>query len=235
MKTDPRYKAPMIHTLLRKLFAVLAVWPITLLWMGYALRHRERLPATGPAIVIANHNSHLDALLLITFFPLRTVPSLRIAAAADYFFTNAALRFLGERLLGLVPLERKGGTGKDPLAPLVNALRNNNILVLFPEGTRGTPDIMGDIKPGLWHLARRCPEVPVHPVYLHGPGRSLPKGSRIPVPLFADVCVGESIPAGRDKREFAERVKAVFAELRAETIADSTALHEFDDENDSAV
>lgn len=207
----------MISALCRKLFAAAIVRPVAALWMGYALRHGENLPARGPAIVIANHNSHLDALMLLSLFPLSLVPSIRIAAAADYFFARKGSRFLAEHVAGLVPVARKGG--KDPLAPLAAVLEKGGILFLFPEGTRGSPDVMGDIRPGLWHLARRFPEVPVCPVYLHGPGRALPKGSWIPVPLFADICVGKPFFITTDKKIFPAQVKDIFDALRAQTLA----------------
>lgn len=215
----------MLRRFCRKLVASVLVRPLTTLWMGYALQHGERLPTQGSAIVIANHNSHLDALMLLSLFPLHRVPSIRIAAAADYFFTNRTSRFLAEHAAGLVPVERKGA--KDPLAPLANVLSRGDILFLFPEGTRGSPDIMGDIKPGLWHLARRFPDVPICPVYLHGLGRALPKGCWIPVPLFADICVGEPFFATEDKKGFPSQVQNIFAALRAQTLA---SLARLDDE-----
>lgn len=215
----------MLRRFCRKLVASVLVRPLTTLWMGYALQHGERLPTHGSAIVIANHNSHLDALMLLSLFPLHRVPSIRIAAAADYFFTNRTSRFLAEHAAGLVPVERKGA--KDPLAPLANVLSRGDILFLFPEGTRGSPDIMGDIKPGLWHLARRFPDVPICPVYLHGLGRALPKGCWIPVPLFADICVGEPFFATEDKKGFPSQVQNIFAALRAQTLA---SLARLDDE-----
>lgn len=208
------------------------VRPITTVWMGYALRHKERLPTHGPAIVIANHNSHLDALMLLSLFPLGLVPSIRIAAAADYFFTHGATRFMAQHFAGLVPVARKGG--KDPLAPLAAVLDRGGILFLFPEGTRGSPDVPGDIKPGLWHLARRFPEVPVYPVYLHGTGRALPKGSWIPVPLFADICVGESFFITTDKKAFPARIKDIFAGLRAQTLAGLSAADDEEEESRAA-
>lgn len=211
----------------RKLFVGAVVRPISLLWMGYALRNRKNLPKRGPAIVIANHNSHLDALMLLSLFPLGLVPSIRIAAAADYFFTNRVKRYLSEHVAGLVPVARKGG--RDPLAPLANVLKAEGILFLFPEGTRGSPDVMGDIKPGLWHLARRFPEAPIYPVYLHGLGRSLPKGSWIPVPLFADICVGEPFFASEYKKAFPAQVKEIFDALREQTLAGLT-VSESDEE-----
>lgn len=226
-----RPSAAPARTLCRMLFG-LAVLPLTLLWMGFSVRNRGRLPQKGPAVIVANHNSHLDALMLMSLFPLRLAPMLCAAAAADYFFRNRLCRFAAEFFAGLVPLERNPRGRTDPLAPLVRALEEERILILFPEGSRGAPEVMGEIKPGLWRLARRCPGVPLYPVYLHGLGRSLPKGAWIPVPLFADICVGEAFIVSENKRDFPEQLRTIFAGLRDQTLAGITARYA--DEEDQA-
>ena len=219
----------MLYALCRILFTLCVAYPVTHLWLGVSLRGRETLPARGPAVVVANHNSHLDNLVLLTRFPLRLIPRVRIAAAADYFFANPVSRFVSTRLLGLIPVERRGeGSSRDPLADMAAWLEGGGILVLFPEGTRGRPEALGEFKPGLWHLLKRCPAASLHPVYLHGLGRSLPKGEWIPVPFFIDVCIGGSIAFDADKKSFMQTVRDAFYALREHTLA---ALHEhWDDE-----
>ncbi len=209
----------MLYALCRRLFALLVAYPVIFLWMGLTVRRRDLFPQRGPAVVVANHNSHLDTLALISFFSLRRLPEVRIAAAADYFFRNRVACFFATWFLGLLPLSRQGRAEHDPLAPMVACLDAGGIVIIFPEGTRGQAEQMGEFKPGLWHLLRRCPGASLHPVYLHGLGRSLPKGEWIPVPLFIDACVGESLPFCDNKREFMQRLKDLFLELRSRTLA----------------
>ena len=178
--------------LLRRLFVVLVAWPVVLVLIGIHVRHRERLPARGPAIVAANHNSHLDTLALLSLFPLSIIPRMRPVAAADYFLSNRLLAWVSTRLVGILPIARKVRK-TDPLLGCYEALQRGEILIVFPEGSRGEPEEMGELKTGIAHLAERHPDVPVVPVFMHGLGLALPKGEALLVPRFCDVYVGEAI------------------------------------------
>jgi 1-acyl-sn-glycerol-3-phosphate acyltransferase len=192
-----------VTTVLRHLFFLLVVRPLVLFVLGINLRHRERLPTAGPAIIAANHNSHFDTLLLMTLFPLRRLASLRPVAAADYFLSRRGLAWFAGNIIGIIPLARDAHSFRgDPLAECDAALGRKAILILFPEGSRGEPERLGAFKSGIAHLARRHPAVPVVPVFLHGLGKVLPRGEFLPVPFFVDVFVGESFVWTGDKTAF---------------------------------
>jgi 1-acyl-sn-glycerol-3-phosphate acyltransferase len=205
------------YWLLRHLFFFLVVRPVVLLGLGVNARHRERLPAAGPAIVAANHNSHLDTLVLMTLFPPRLLARLRPVAAADYFLSRRGLAWFARNIIGIVPLVRNVGASRDdPLAGCDAALAAGAVLILFPEGSRGEPERLGAFKSGIAHLARRHPEVPVVPVFLHGLGKVLPKGELLPVPFFVDVFVGEAMRWTGDKGSFMAALDGRLHALAAE-------------------
>jgi len=206
----------MRHRLLRVLFVVLVARPVSALWLGVHIRRKCDLPDQGPAIVVANHNSHLDTLVLLSLFPLRRVHQVRPVAAADYFMRNRLLAWLSLKLVGIVPVERKSQGNGEALAHCVEALQHGQILLLFPEGTRGVPEQLQELRSGIATLAERFPAIPVVPVYMQGLGKSMPKGSAIALPLFVDVYVGKGVAWSGDKAAYLTALGQRFFSMQEE-------------------
>jgi 1-acyl-sn-glycerol-3-phosphate acyltransferase len=205
-----------MNVILRWLFFVVVVRPVVLFLIGVNVRHREKLPERGPAVIIANHNSHLDAMVLMSLMPLHLLPRVRPVAAADYFLRKPLLRWFSTRIVGIIPMQRSGHADGHPLREAFEALEAGSILVFFPEGTRGEPEIMSSLQRGIGHIARRFPDTPFSPVFLHGLGKALPKGEALLVPFFCDVYVGDPIYGSSNINSFMQEVQTRLEALRTE-------------------
>jgi len=187
--------------ILRWLYFSLLIRPMVGIVLGMNVRGREHLPKSGPAIIAANHNSHLDAMVLMALLPHRLLHRVRPVAAEDYFMKGRLLRWFSTRIVGILPIARKrAGADDDPLAGCYAALEAGQILILFPEGTRGEPEQLAPFRGGVAKLAGKYPEVPVIPVFMHGLGKALPRGEGLLVPFMLDIYVGAPL-SGRDRHD----------------------------------
>lgn len=203
--------------LLRFLFFRVMVRFLVLVMLGVNVRHRQRLPQEGPAILVANHNSHLDTLVLMTLLPAKLLPRVRPVAAMDYFLRNRVLAWFALNIIGILPLQRQQtGKDRDPFADINRALEADSILIFFPEGTRGEPEELAGFKKGIAHLAQRHPDIPVTPVFLHGLGKALPKGETLLVPFFCDVFVGEPQVWGGNRQVYMRKFENRMHKLAGE-------------------
>lgn len=190
-----------MNRMLRWIFTLCVAYPVVWIWLGVRVSDRKKLPIDGPAIIVANHNSHLDVLTLFTLFPLSTLVNVQPVAAADYFLKNKLISWFALKVIGIIPVYR-GAHQTNPLQACVDALNEKKIVIIFPEGTRGEPGKFSEIKSGIWHLSQQCPEVPIIPVYMHGLDRSMGKGQKIPVPFFIDIFIDDALFYDADKITF---------------------------------
>lgn len=199
---------------LKVLFFALLVRPLVLFMLGLNIRGRNNLPTAGPAVIAANHNSHLDAMVLMSLYPLSVLHRVRPVAAADYFLKNGFLRWFSLNCVGIIPLDRRARKTPEALfAACHQALDNGDILILFPEGSRGDPERIGAIKKGLYHMVRERADTAVTPVVMRGLGRALPRGEALLVPFNCDVIVGDAIHGFDSPGEFVDRIRRTFDAL----------------------
>ncbi|HUC43739.1 MAG TPA: lysophospholipid acyltransferase family protein [Candidatus Sulfotelmatobacter sp.] len=184
------------------------VRPALKLFWGAHFRRRHYVPE-GPCIVVANHNSHLDAALLMSIFPLRRLPHVHPVAAADYFGQTGFRRNLSMVWMNAMGIERTAPAGRDVLSPIIEALQQGESLIFFPEGSRGEPGIVAAFRPGIGKLVKSVPGVLVLPVFISGAERSLPRGEAVPLPLGLDVIIGKprTYSPLLDARDIAEAVR----------------------------
>ncbi|MEI2732780.1 MAG: lysophospholipid acyltransferase family protein [Dermatophilaceae bacterium] len=134
-------------------------------------------PPTGPAILVANHQSHADTAALLASIPPTSRPVM--AAAADYWFSNRLRRTTMATIVAALPVHRSAQGSyaalREAAAPV---LRGGGIVVVFPEGTRSTDGIVGEFHPGAVRLADDL-DVPLVPVALLGTAQVLPKNGHL--------------------------------------------------------
>ena len=202
--------------MLQKVFYIFVKIAVLFL-LGLNVRRKELLPADGPAIIVANHNSHLDTMVLMALMPLSKLKDIKPVAAADYFFSTPVTAWISEHVLGIIPVERdRKDKDVDPLEGCYEVLRQGKVLILFPEGSRGEPEKMTELKKGISYLAEKFPGTPVVPVFTHGLGKALPRGSFLLVPFFCDIFVGEPVTWSGDRTQFMTELKERFKALSTE-------------------
>lgn len=199
--------------MIRMLFFGIIVKPLVYIILGLKVRDAESLPIKGPAIIAANHNSHIDTLILMSLFPLRKIMDIHPVAAADHFLKTRISRWFFLNIIGIIPIERNV-IHKNMFKKVNKTLEQGKIIIIYPEGTRGEPDVMNEFKCGIAHLAKQNPKVPVIPVFMSGTGRVLPKDEGLLVPFICDVCIGEHLLWCGDKHNFMNSLKQQFENLR---------------------
>ncbi|GAB4122938.1 MAG: lysophospholipid acyltransferase family protein [Rubrivivax sp.] len=167
-------------------------------------------PKAEQRIYFANHQSHLDWVLIWAALPRELRATTRPIAAKDYWTTTPFRHWLTREVFNAVYVARQRTDDQDPLEPLVAALEHGDSLVIFPEGTRSHQGEPLAFKSGLFHLAERFPGVPLVPAWIANVQRVMPKGEVVPVPILCTVTFGAPIQLepGEDKRAFLERARA---------------------------
>lgn len=178
-------------------------------WIGSAPKAEQR-------IYFANHQSHLDWLLIWAALPGELRAVTRPIAARDYWTSSRLRHWLTREVFNAVYVDRLRTDDQDPLEPLAQALERGDSLVLFPEGTRSNKGDPQAFKSGLYHLAEKFPAVTLVPAWIDNVQRVMPKGEVIPVPILCTVAFGAPIALqpGEDKRVFLGRARAAVIALR---------------------
>jgi len=153
---------------------------------------RENLPRQAPFILVANHASHLDAIILGGILPLRFVGAVFPIAAGDTFFTKRATSIFATAFMNALPIWRKN-CGAHSLENLRERLmRGRCVYILFPEGTRSRSGEMAPFKPGLGRLVAGA-NIPIVPCYLDGTFAALPPAETVPRWKKISVRVGKPL------------------------------------------
>ena len=173
-------------------------------------------PKAEQRIYFANHQSHFDWVLIWASLPRELRAMTRPIAARDYWTSTPFKHWITREIFNAVYVSRQRTDDEDPLEPLMEALRNGDSLVIFPEGTRGNKDEPAVFKAGLYHLAEAFPGVQLIPTWIDNVQRVMPKGEVVPVPILCSVTFGApmQLQPEEDKRMFLERARHAVMALR---------------------
>jgi 1-acyl-sn-glycerol-3-phosphate acyltransferase len=190
----------------------------TVRWARAPIDDRQR-------VFFANHTSHLDFILIWASLPARIRKRARPVAAQDYWESGPIRRYLARKVFRAVLIERAkagdtadrspGELGREAVARMVEGLDREDSLIVFPEGTRGAGDEVGEFKSGLYYLWHERPDLELVPVHLENLNRVLPKGEFIPVPMISRVTFGPPLDwaEGETKEAFLDRARRAVQRL----------------------
>jgi 1-acyl-sn-glycerol-3-phosphate acyltransferase len=142
------------------------------------------MPATGGVLLVSNHLSFLDVILL--GLPLRRPLNY---VARSTLFVSVLGWFI--RSVGAFPIQREG-MGASGMKETLRRLRAGGIVTLFPEGTRSYDGQLGTLKPGIAVLVQRV-GVPVVPAGVAGMFEVWPRSQPFPVPHPVRIHYGRPI------------------------------------------
>lgn len=182
---------------------------------GIRVRGRSHVPASGGALVLSNHQSHYDPILI----------GLACDRRLNYVARSTLFRFSPFRWLihslDAIPIEREG-LGLAGLRETLRRLKRGEMVLLFPEGTRTRNGEVGVFKPGFSALVHRA-QVPLVPVAIDGAfdawprTRAWPWVARIEIQFGAPLLPHQASALG-DRELVAEierRIRACHAVARA--------------------
>jgi 1-acyl-sn-glycerol-3-phosphate acyltransferase len=154
----------------------------------------EHLPGGLPIILVANHSSHLDALVLASVLSADQNRRVFPVAAGDHFFETRVAAVFTSLLMNALPIWRKncGAHALEELRARLGDVPEPCGYILFPEGTRSRMGEMSRFKPGIGRLVAAT-NVPVVPCFLAGAHAAFPPDRRWPRPGKVVLKIGEPL------------------------------------------
>ena len=161
------------------------------IFFGLEVCGKEFIPKRGGFVLVSNHASLLDPILLGV-----SCPRILNFAAKDSLFSNPLFAVLLRRV-GAFPIKR-WSADLSAVRESVRRLKEGRGLVVFPEGTRSTDNQIKDLSAGFIFLAHKA-GVPVVPARIYGSSEALAKGRRMIKPIGIRVIFGRSFSVQGDQ------------------------------------
>ncbi len=176
-------------------------------WGGLRVEGLESLPESGPLLLIGNHDSHWDPVMVGVGALRRR--QIRALAKSELWDVRGLAPILNG--MGQIPIERGSGD-KQALARAIEALRAGVCIGVFPEGTRSRGKVLR-ARSGVGRLALEVPEAHVSLVAIEGTSdlTGFPRRPRLRLRFF-DPAGGQPRP-DEDPAELSARLLAEIREL----------------------
>ncbi len=176
--------------------------------------HRERLPESGGALIVANHVSYLDPAAV----------GIAFRKPIHYLARKSLFKvFLGWLLprIQVLPVDRgKGDLGS--MKRILGLLKDGQRVLMFPEGTRSPDGQLQPAEAGVGFIIAKC-DVPVIPVRIFGAFECFPRGSARPRPGRITLVAGPPVDfSGLDPSLSGRERHQACADLVMQALADLT-------------
>ncbi len=188
------------------------------LWLRYQSRGRENLPAEQGGLLVSNHQSFLDPLLIC--LPLKRPVSFM---ARDSLFRVPVLGpFL--RYEFVIPISRRAASSQSFRTAIQN-IECQNLVGIFPEGTRTDDGGVQRFKPGFLALLKRT-DCDIYPIGIAGAFRALPRGAYFLRPRPIRVVYGPPITKSEIKDYIDRGAERELLELTRQRVAECHQMAE---------
>ena len=173
-------------------------------WILYParLKNKKNLPK-GKCVIIANHTSNIDPLLLVNMIWRK-----QYCVAKKELFKNKLIKIFLKGM-NAIPIDRQK-VEISTVKKCLSVLKNNKILTIFPEGTRNkTKESLGDIKSGASIFATKS-NSPIVPIWIKKKPRLF---------CFNTITIGKPFYITKEESENGDEImKNKLLELRATVI-----------------
>jgi len=182
----------------------------TILQFKVRIHGTRNVPREGPVVLVCNHQSHMDPVLVSMALPRESC-----YMARDSLWAN---KWFGKLITSLNAFPVKRNTADlGAIKESLRRLKNGMSLVVFPEGTRTPDGRIHPMFPGLASIAKKA-GAPIVPVLIDGMYQAWPKGSAFPRTGSVIIQYGGLIPpaeyAGLSADELVQSLRKRLIEMQ---------------------
>lgn len=155
------------------------------------IKNKHNLPDKGPFIIVSNHTSFLDSVLIGYVSP---IPLYYIGK--EELFRNKLFSFI-IRQCGAVPVSRTKNGGGSGLIKIINIIKSGGAILFFPEGTRSIDNKLLPAKSGTGFIIYHS-GAPVVPVFIKGLHGLREKETLFSGPKTVSMIIGKPVLFNKD-------------------------------------